>query len=206
MNPGWTWTRLNGTPLQAAVIDRTDRPERHFHGLNRLAFLYGAARATAIPHDPDLDTALLAMDVIVDGEAARQWRSWQWLEREFPRHATPRVRHLVTRSAQACLEGQDDAIAWLPHAWMVPPRSCAAGVLDRYREMHAMHGLSPAGVRTFMKGHVDHLAGDLCASLDKAGARDAGLAGRVIAAAHDLRAQMAHPAFLERLERAVLRS
>lgn len=73
------WTRLEGSDLWRAAADRYDDNGHAYHNMTHVGRLYGHAARLRLPYDLSLDRAILAHDVILDGDGANEARSSVWL-------------------------------------------------------------------------------------------------------------------------------
>lgn len=76
------YTRLFGTELWAAAKRQYDLNGHAYHGLFHVTDLYSHAYKLGLDYDPELDLAILAHDVILDGLPDPEIRSGIWLQEQ----------------------------------------------------------------------------------------------------------------------------
>lgn len=78
------WTKLEGTELWEKAKDQYDANQHAYHSFEHVRTLYYHAEALGLPYDISLDRAILAHDVILDGQPRPEYRSAQWLQKHLP--------------------------------------------------------------------------------------------------------------------------
>lgn len=90
------WTRLEGTPLWDAAVQQYAKNGHDYHGMAHVGRLYAHAERFRLPHDPSLDKAILAHDVILDLEGGNEARSAVWLRDQLGEEDRVATRLIMT--------------------------------------------------------------------------------------------------------------
>jgi len=78
------WTQIEQTPMAQMARAAYLSPDRKYHGMNHIDDMFLYAGMYGVPYDVELDKAIWAHDVILDGLGQHERRSADWLEAVIP--------------------------------------------------------------------------------------------------------------------------
>lgn len=106
------WTRLENTELWKAARRQYQANGNIYHSFAHPMDLYWHADTLGLPYDPVLDRAILAHDVILDGNPEPEARSADWLEAQTGQKL-PKERALIMTTADHRPNSLDSRLALL---------------------------------------------------------------------------------------------